>query len=300
MKRKINRVGTGTLTVSLPSKWATKYGLKQGDEVEVNEHGTSLIIGHKGKKDYGTYHLHVKNESTFVKRFINVPYALGYNEIRVTFDDPNVLNKVNAAVTMIVGFEVVEIGKNYCVLKNIASGLDEEFETVFRRLLFIAGSMGDDLCRALKEKRLDKIKDILSSGLVSDRLDHFCRRLINLGALSDNRLMGLKYHATRMIENIADSIEHICNSILEEQKFPKLETEKLIEISVRHYHLFTEILLKNKPEELSEFKQKTWDLIRKQLKKNFDKAPLLDAYITAWLINLVMSTEVILSDSVRP
>ena len=43
MKRKINAVGTGTLTVSLPNKWAQKYNLKKGDELNVAEEGGSLV-----------------------------------------------------------------------------------------------------------------------------------------------------------------------------------------------------------------------------------------------------------------
>ena len=37
MKRKINRVGPNTLTVSLPSKWAKRYGLRKGDEINLEE-----------------------------------------------------------------------------------------------------------------------------------------------------------------------------------------------------------------------------------------------------------------------
>ena len=51
MKRKINRVGYSTLTVSLPSKWAKQYGLKPGDEVEISEDGRTLRIeAKKGAK----------------------------------------------------------------------------------------------------------------------------------------------------------------------------------------------------------------------------------------------------------
>ena len=42
MKRKVNRVGANTLTVSLPSKWAMKYGIKAGDEIEGNEEGKKI------------------------------------------------------------------------------------------------------------------------------------------------------------------------------------------------------------------------------------------------------------------
>ncbi|MCK5630481.1 MAG: AbrB/MazE/SpoVT family DNA-binding domain-containing protein, partial [Nanoarchaeota archaeon] len=35
MKRKVNKVGQNTLTVSLPSKWVKKLNIKPGDELEL-------------------------------------------------------------------------------------------------------------------------------------------------------------------------------------------------------------------------------------------------------------------------
>ena len=64
MKRKVNRVGQNTLTVSLPSKWARKYNIKAGDEIVVprkTEHRLSstgkigrileVSFGHFDEKD---------------------------------------------------------------------------------------------------------------------------------------------------------------------------------------------------------------------------------------------------------
>ena len=50
MKRKINRVGQNTLTVSLPTKWVKKIGIKQGDELDIFEEGRNLTIGVGNKR----------------------------------------------------------------------------------------------------------------------------------------------------------------------------------------------------------------------------------------------------------
>jgi len=44
MQRKLNQVGSGTLTVSLPSKWSKKNKLKKSDELEVTEIDNKLIL----------------------------------------------------------------------------------------------------------------------------------------------------------------------------------------------------------------------------------------------------------------
>jgi len=44
MKRKIIKLGTATLVVSLPSKWTKKFNLKSGNDLELEEANSNLII----------------------------------------------------------------------------------------------------------------------------------------------------------------------------------------------------------------------------------------------------------------
>ena len=50
MKRKLVKQGGTALTVSLPAKWARKYNLKAGDEVEGEEEDWTLIVSLKSFK----------------------------------------------------------------------------------------------------------------------------------------------------------------------------------------------------------------------------------------------------------
>ena len=44
MKRRIIKQGHNTLTITLPSKWAKKFNINPGDEVELIEQGKDLKI----------------------------------------------------------------------------------------------------------------------------------------------------------------------------------------------------------------------------------------------------------------
>src|SRR3989338_4453795 len=44
MKRKIVQHGSSSLTITLPMNFVDKFGLKKGDEVDVEESGTTLIV----------------------------------------------------------------------------------------------------------------------------------------------------------------------------------------------------------------------------------------------------------------
>ena len=44
MKRKLVSQGRATLTISLPSKWLKTFGLKAGDDIDIEEKGADLIV----------------------------------------------------------------------------------------------------------------------------------------------------------------------------------------------------------------------------------------------------------------
>ena len=44
MKRKIVKQGAATMTVSLPTSWIKKFDLRQGDSIDVQEIGKSLVM----------------------------------------------------------------------------------------------------------------------------------------------------------------------------------------------------------------------------------------------------------------
>jgi phosphate uptake regulator len=53
MKRKVIKQGHNTLTITLPNKWASRFNLAAGDEIDLNEKDNGLFIStekHSEKK----------------------------------------------------------------------------------------------------------------------------------------------------------------------------------------------------------------------------------------------------------
>ena len=44
MKRRIVKQGAATMTISLPAPWIKKFGLKEGDELNIEEKGKLIEI----------------------------------------------------------------------------------------------------------------------------------------------------------------------------------------------------------------------------------------------------------------
>lgn len=155
MKRKLVRQGENTLTISLPSAWVNSFGLKPGDEVELNEENKNLVIGTKSDFKQKKSEIDIsglRRSLAFV--YLSNCYIRGDEEIRVKYDSHELLDVINESANMMIGIAVVEQGKNYCILKDLSGTSDADFDALFRRILLLIGSMGETGLDALRKRTL--------------------------------------------------------------------------------------------------------------------------------------------------
>src|SRR3989344_5739355 len=94
MKRKIVRHGSSSLTVTLPSKWIEKYSINKGDEVNVEESGSNVIISTQKETASGKKTINSK-DGKFTKNNLSHLYQLGYDEIEIELTDKKTLKEIN-------------------------------------------------------------------------------------------------------------------------------------------------------------------------------------------------------------
>src|SRR3989344_2833381 len=80
MKRKVALIGPSTLMVSLPSKFVKKFGIKKGDELDVEEKGSSLTINIDKITQGKSKNLDVHELNKEVNEYLRSFYSL-YNKI---------------------------------------------------------------------------------------------------------------------------------------------------------------------------------------------------------------------------
>ena len=147
MRRTVNLVGTGTLTVSLPSKWAKDNNLKKGDELEVIENGKELLVKteiHKDKKIISIDLTHLKN-STLVNVAIVSFLRRGYKRIEVKYSpfvEPSGFYSkkkistfliIQQLVSYYIGVEIVEEKQGFCVIEELVDVDNLSFQNSFNR-----------------------------------------------------------------------------------------------------------------------------------------------------------------------
>lgn len=247
MKRKINRVGQNTLTVSLPSKWAKQRGVKQGDEVEVDDAGSSLII-HTGpkKKEKREITFNLDDKHKYMLRLLCGPYLKGYTKIKIYYTDPKEYQQIKKGLRYLVGFEVVEQGKNSVTLEEISSGTEDKFSHIITRLFYVLKSFLEEIHNYLRQP-YENIHDLYDIELSCNRLSLYCRRLLNQNAVPGKvyENIGL-YHVVCLIEQSADELRDIVDYFVEVKpknyKFNKKLTPvfndvgKVIDLTVKKVH----------------------------------------------------------------
>jgi phosphate uptake regulator len=226
MKRKINRVGQNTLTVSLPNKWVKQMNLKQGDEVEVKEYKNTLMINvEKILKSKREIVFDLEKINGFMLRLLCGPYIKGYNSIIIYYENPIYKKSVQNGLKYLIGFEIVEHGKNYIKLEEISIATDEKFLNILFRLFFILKSFLKETRNALINS-LENLIDLNDLELTLDRLALYSKRLMNTQSMHKNyhENSGI-YHVICLIEQATDELQQVIE-YFEESKPKKYTYDK--------------------------------------------------------------------------
>ncbi|MEA3514647.1 MAG: AbrB/MazE/SpoVT family DNA-binding domain-containing protein [Nanoarchaeota archaeon] len=180
MKRKVVRHGSATLTISLPSKWAKKFDIKQGDELEIEEEGSSLAISTEKYLKLNECEFVIDPGTiSYIRSIISNSYKKGYDVINLKFEEPNVIVTIQKVVDGLLGYEIVEQGQGYCIIKNVASGLETEFESMLKKSFFMTLTMGEICLEDINNKKLKNYEEIRQMKDNITKFTNFCKRLTN-------------------------------------------------------------------------------------------------------------------------
>ncbi|MFC1697587.1 AbrB/MazE/SpoVT family DNA-binding domain-containing protein [Nanoarchaeota archaeon] len=240
MKRKLIEQGGTTLMTSLPSKWLKKFGLKKGDEIDLNIDDQSIIIGtqqdsyNKSKINLTGMHIGL------AWRFINSAYKKGVDELEISFDENMIKGKnlkdqistlkfLNQVTDDLIGMEIINHGKSYCTIKEISSSSSEDFTHILNRIILNLMEI------SLSNKEYFETKDQISlEGSIFtterniNRLTKYCIRILNKkNSGVDDRLKYFKI--IHDLEIIGDILTEISKKVLSNKT--KKETKELILLS---------------------------------------------------------------------
>jgi len=261
MRRKIIKQGHSTHTITLPASWVKKYGLKGGDEINVEKNNGSLIIS--TEKGYATksIKLDISNLDPMIRRIIAAAYKSGYDDINVIFNSSNELKQIQKIMSdSCIGLAIVNEGKRNVAIRKITHVMYEEFDTLFRRTFLFLIAMGNDLLDASKIQDIDNIKSITLRDVNINKFTDFCRRILNKKGYTPVNKTSTIYYITEELEKIGDLYNNIAKHLSKNPTKLSNEVIKHFEDTNNYLKSFYDLFYKFELKKLVEFGKKKTDL----------------------------------------
>src|SRR5271169_899427 len=148
--RKVLEMGGGTVLISLPKSWARKNGIVRGSSVSVEEISARRLmvkpIDEKGRRteDKEVVIEYPRESLSYVTNDVTGAYLMGSNAIRVegrTVISREDRGKLKAAVTRLVGLEIVDEDAKSMTLQFLLDPAALDPEKIVRRMASLIGGM---------------------------------------------------------------------------------------------------------------------------------------------------------------
>jgi phosphate uptake regulator len=184
--RKIQLTGKSTYIISLPKKWVTNMGLKEGGQLVVSKQSdSSLLLTPKElikptKLGEASINASQKEGSGTIMRKIVALYLVGYNSIRIKTKDERITSLQRNSIKdltrkKLVGTEIISDSPNEMRLQVLLSYPELSVESALRRMCLIAASMHEDATNALKDLNKELARDVIA---LDDEVDRFSLYII--------------------------------------------------------------------------------------------------------------------------
>ena len=155
--RKVQRLGSSSLFITLPKKWINKWAIKPGDKIimEISEDGTLRLVAEKIKLNSNKRAIKIDIDSYKQPISNSIPclYSLGYDEIvfesKKNIDHKEIEDIVGLS-KQLVGIEVAEVTENRVKLDCLLDTEKIGVESLLRRILNIVAKKVDDIVAILK------------------------------------------------------------------------------------------------------------------------------------------------------
>ena len=254
MRRKVIQIADSTQLVSLPRKWCKLQNIKKGDELNVEEKGSKVIITTESKFDIEKIDVDVSDLGVMGRRTVAAAYKAGFDELRIKYSTTEELKAIQEVIKdSCIGFEVVEQGKNYIVVRKISDAIFGEFDAVLRRSFLFLISLAKEGFDAVQKQDKDTLNNIILMDLNLNKFTDFCRRILNKQGHPKFKRTAPLYHIIEMLEKIGDEYKEIHKFFVQNPFKPNKEMVQLYMQINKFVEDFYELFYKFDTDKLKRF-----------------------------------------------
>lgn len=227
--RKIQKVGGGTYTVSIPVQWADEHGIQAGNTAYLYTHNDGSLVVRWNEKEYSqlaTTDIElVDSDPDVAKRMLRAAYTAGFKQIRLRPSEGQLTSAQRRAIDddtrRLTGVEIAEETEHYVTVRGLLDASDVSIRQSTVQLQFITLSMYDAALEFFAGQTAES-DHIVDRDDEADRIfrlitRHFNRSLLDLSELDQlgiTRPQLFDYYSTaRQLERIADHAAKIVQCV---------------------------------------------------------------------------------------
>lgn len=241
MKRKVIQIANSTQLISLPRKWAQRYGVNKGDELNVEEVGKTLLLSTETLAGPKKIEIDVTGlDRTSILYYLEALYKTGFDEIVVTFKEPftihlrtlqnkKVLSVIHEVVNRLTGFEIIQQKENFCLIKEITESSMKEFDSALRRVFLLLLDANSDLITALKNRDMVLLETIEEKHNTIMKFTSYCLRILNKRGYNELQKTTLTYHIISLMNKIADVFRYSAIDVIGQKANIRKDAIKILE-----------------------------------------------------------------------
>jgi len=278
MKRKTIQLGKATLVMSLPAKWIKEQGISSGDELEVEESNSKLIITterHKIEPFKTTLEFYgertKKLKSSLDERMIEAKYIKGYDEITVLCDTSKFYDMINIRVKNLIGMEIVSQTENMLLIKDLGISTEQPIDQIIRRCFLLIRMMIEDV---LKTKGNTDENSMRDRDLTINRFSYLILRKLNKELRHPSGSVNIEvipsmYSEVLLLELLADDVERLGKNLagykIKDERLMKLveDLKNMIEMLSEVYFKFD----REKAKRIFDYKFEIRDSVNKTIEE---------------------------------
>ena len=184
MKRNILKLSERSHAVTLPTEFMRKHSLKKGDQVQVSQNSKSITFNLNQPKEIN---LNIENQNVqvIIKSIVNI-YQFGYDKVKLTFsketknlktnEEQSTIELIKETCNHLIGFEVVNQGDDYCVIKDVTEFNGEEFKTILRRSFLLLNDFARESFHNIKDNKKENLQ---GKHVCIRKFVNYCKRYLN-------------------------------------------------------------------------------------------------------------------------
>lgn len=186
--RKVQRVGTSSLAVSLPAKWVKEVGLKKGQIVFLKEDESNILkimtSGQVKKKPVSTIEVNGDfcKEPEMLGRVLMEIYCLGYDSVKIVSQrrlSSEQVNKIRKITRQLMGMGIMEETPNSILIQCSIDITKFPINTLIRRLYIISSTMHREVIDSLMGFDVELANEAMRRKKEADTMFWVIVRLLN-------------------------------------------------------------------------------------------------------------------------